>query len=301
MTGLPVGDCVVLADNPPVETLPLVETPSGILAFDFDGTIHWPEHRPPVDRRLLEWIEFLRKKHNMIWGICTGRSVMHLREGLTGFPFLPDFVVTRERELYFPGRFGRFVPDDEWNKVCDRDHKKLFKKLRKELTTIRRYVEDVAGGEWVQVEGDLAGVVLKSESDMPALLQEVKKVCASCKDLSYERNSVYLRFSHAAYGKGPALREIAKRCGVTPDGVIAAGDNFNDLSMLSPEVTSWPICPGNAVPEVKKRVQICGGEIGTSLASSGIVEALEAIFLPKDQGGRNFQVEERPPSPEGSQ
>lgn len=274
-----------------MQTLPLVETPAGILAFDFDGTIHWPEHRPPVDLRLLEWIEFLRKKHDMIWGICTGRSVMHLREGLSsGFPFLPDFVVAREREIFFPGRFGRFVPDDDWNKVCDKEHKKLFKKMRKELTTIRRYVEDVAQGEWVQVEGDLAGVVLQSEDEMPGLLQEVKRVCAGCKELSYERNSVYLRFSHSSYSKGAALKEIAKRCGVSPDGIVAAGDNFNDLSMLSPEVTSWPICPGNAVPEVKKRVQICGGEIGNSQASSGIVEALEAIFLPEDQGGRAFQV-----------
>ena len=267
-----------------MQTLPLVETPGGILAFDFDGTIHWPEHRPPVDTRLLEWIEFLRDKHQMIWGVCTGRSMMHLVEGFsTGFPFLPDFAVTREREIYFPGRFGRFNPDPEWNKACDAAHKKLFKKLRKELVVIRKHVEE-AGGKWVQVEGDLAGVVLKKEEDMAALLAEVERVCGGRKELSYERNSIYLRFSHSAYGKGAALKEIASRCGLGPDRVVAAGDNYNDLSMLKPEVTAWPVCPGNAVPEVKENVLENGGEVGASLASSGLVDAFEEIFLSSTKG-----------------
>lgn len=263
-----------------MQTLPLVEEPAGILAFDFDGTIHWPEHRPPVDCRLIEWIEFLRQRHNLIWGICTGRSLMHLVEGLANsLPFLPDFVVAREREIHFPGRFGRFVPDEEWNKTCDRDHKRLFKKVRKELTAIRKYVEETAKGEWIQVEGDLAGVVLPHEEEMSGLLREVERICGKCESLGYERNGVYLRFSHSAYGKGPALREIAHRVGVPPAKVIAAGDNFNDLTMLSPEITSWPICPGNAVPEVKKRVRMCNGVVGESLASAGLVEAFEEIFL----------------------
>jgi len=275
-----------------VQTLPLVEKPDGILAFDFDGTIHWPEHRPPVDRRLIEWIEFLRKKHNMIWGVCTGRSMMHLVEGLSAsFPFLPDFVITREREIFFPGRFGRFVPDEDWNKQCEKAHQKLFKKVRKELKVIRKYVEKDLEGEWVQVEGDLAGVVLPNEEVMDDLIKEVKRVCGGCKELSYERNSIYLRFSHASYGKGATLKEIAQRCSVGPDRIVAAGDNHNDLSMLSPEITAWPICPGNAVPEVKKRIQICGGVVGESLASSGIVEAFEQIFHSPAEGGRLFGEE----------
>jgi HAD superfamily hydrolase (TIGR01484 family) len=264
-----------------LNTLPLVEKPEGILAFDFDGTLHWPDHRPPVDRRLLEWIEFLRERHGMIWGICTGRSLMHLVEGLsTGFPFLPDFAVTREREIFFPGRFGRFVPDDDWNKACEKAHKRVFKKMRKELAAIRKYVEEVAGGKWVQVEGDLAGVVLSREESMGGLLEEIERVCGDSSELAHERNGIYLRFSHADYGKGAALKEIARRCQVEPDSVVAAGDNFNDLTMFHPAITRWPICPGNAVFEVKERVTELDGVVGESLASSGLVEAMEELFLP---------------------
>ncbi len=269
-----------MAKTAPVRTLPLVEKPDGILAFDFDGTMHWSEHRPPVDYRLIEWIEFLRERRQMIWGVCTGRSMMHLLEGLSdAMPFLPDFVVAREREIYFPNRFGRFVADREWNKKCDRDHKKLFKKIRKELKAVRSYVEEVAKGEWVEVEGDLAGVVLPNEDEMPGLLEEVTRLCGGCANLGYERNTVYLRFSHTDYGKGPALKEIAQRVGSSPENVVAAGDNFNDLTMLQEEITAWPVCPGNAVPEVKERVRECGGVVGSSPASVGIVEAFEEIFV----------------------
>ncbi len=262
-----------------MHTLPPLDKPNGILAFDFDGTLHWPTHQPPVDLKMLEWISSLREKRDMIWGICTGRSMMHLIEGFSGtIPFLPDFVVAREREIYFPNQFGRFIPDQGWNKPCDKAHKKLFKKSRKELQKVRKYVEDVAGGEWVEVEGDLAGVVLPSEEDMEGLLAEVAQHCAKCEDLSYERNSVYLRFSHRAYGKGPALREVAQRMGIGPDQIIAAGDNYNDFSMLQSDLTTRPICPGNAVPEVKKRVRECGGVVGKSPASIGLVEALEELF-----------------------
>lgn len=266
-------------------TLPVVENPGGILAFDFDGTLHWPDHRPPVDRRLLEWIKFLREQRSMIWGIATGRSMMHLVEGLSsGFPFLPDFAITREREIYFPGRFGRFVPDDEWNKACDKAHRKLFKSLRKELAIIRKYVEGEANGKWVEVEGDLAGVVLQDEKDVYGLLGEIERVCGGHPQLAFERNSIYLRFSHSDYGKGPALQEIAKRCGLTPKSVVAAGDNHNDLSMLTSEVSAWPICPGNAVDAVKQQVEACQGLVGTSLASSGLVETFEELFVPKEDG-----------------
>lgn len=285
VTGLRVGGGPSRGDGDGLTTLPVVENPQGILAFDFDGTLHWPEHRPPVDRRLLEWIEFLRTKRHMIWGVATGRSMMHLVEGLSsGFPFLPDFAITREREIYFPGRFGRFTPDEDWNRACDKAHRKLFKALRRELSTIRKYVEEVAEGKWVEVEGDLAGVVLPDESTVPGLLAEIERVCGGHPELSYERNTIYLRFSHSDYGKGPALQEIAKRCNLAPEKVIAAGDNHNDLTMLTSAVTAWPICPGNAVPAVKEQVVACDGLVGSSLASSGLTEAFEELFVPDASG-----------------
>ncbi|MBK1835543.1 HAD-IIB family hydrolase [Roseibacillus ishigakijimensis] len=279
-----IGGTASLTQTLPVQALPVIENPRGILAFDFDGTLHWPAHDPPVDPRLCRRIEELREREGMIWGICTGRSLMHLVEGMTGqLPFLPDFVVAREREIYFPGRFGRFVPDPDWNKRCEKDHKRLFKKVRKQLKEVRRYVEETALGRWVEVEGDLAGVVLPHEDEMEGLLAEVGRVCGTSPLLAYERNGVYLRFSHRAYSKGSALQEIARRVSLGAEAVFPAGDNFNDLSMLSSEVTARPLCPQNAVEEVKAFVLQQGGVVGEGEASRGVLAALEEVFAPVER------------------
>ncbi|MEM9080419.1 MAG: HAD-IIB family hydrolase [Verrucomicrobiota bacterium] len=255
-----------------------------MLAFDFDGTIHWPEHESGVDARLFEWIEFLRKKYGLVWGVCTGRSLPHLMEGLAEVraPFGPDFVVAREREILLPGSVGRYEADKAWSKRMEKDHRRLFRRIRKDLAMVKAFVEGELGGEWVETPGDPAGVVLREAADMEALLEEVEKRCHRHAELSYERNGIYLRFSHADYGKGPALMELARRWSLEPHQVVAAGDNFNDLSMLSPEVTKYPVCPGNAVGPVKKRVAVCGGHVGESPASIGVVETFERIFLPAE-------------------
>lgn len=261
-----------------------VERAGGVLAFDFDGTMYWEGHEPEVDERLFDWIEFLRKRQNLVWGISTGRTLPHLQEGLVrACRFLPDFVITRERDIFFTNPVGRFEPNARWNARAQKDHTKLFKKLKKEMRDLRLFVEETLEGEWVEESGD-PGVVLKDESGMESLLELLEEKCGSCQELAYERNSIYLRFTHAAYGKGPALSEVVRHYGVAPQNVLAAGDNFNDLTMLTPEVAAYLVCPSNAVESVKKRVAVCDGVVAEGIASEGLVEAFEKIFLPAGDG-----------------
>lgn len=267
-----------------VEAMEPVENAGGVLAFDFDGTMHSGEHDPPVDERLFDWIEFLRKRQNLVWGICTGRTLPHLQEGLVqSCPYLPDFVVVKERDIFFANPFGHFEPDARWNAQAQKDHTKLFRRLKKEMKELRTFVEETLQGKWVEEHGD-PGVVLKDEKGMEDLLELVEERCGGCEELSYERNSIYLRFSHAAYGKGPALREVTRYYEVSASRVLAAGDNFNDLTMLSPEVAENLVCPANAVESVKKRVAVCDGVVAEANASRGLVEAFEHIFLSEGAG-----------------
>lgn len=264
-----------------------VERAGGVLAFDFDGTMHWGNHEPEVDERLFDWIEFLRKRHNLVWGICTGRTLAHLQEGLvSSCRFLPDFVITRERDIFFTNPVGRFEPQARWNTRAQKDHVKLFRRLKKEMKEISEYVQETLKGEWVDDHGD-PGVILRDASGMDSLLELVEEKCGACEELAYERNSIYLRFTHAAYGKGPALREVTRHYGVSSKSVLAAGDNFNDLTMLTPEIADYLICPSNAVDSVKKRVSVCDGVVAKRVASEGIVEAFEQIFLPEEEAVAN--------------
>ena len=80
---------------------------TGILSFDFDGTLFLAENEVVLEPIFYQTIETLRED-GWLWAINTGRSLLHMLEGFeqSSFPFSPDFLVAREREIYVPGNFG---------------------------------------------------------------------------------------------------------------------------------------------------------------------------------------------------
>ena len=124
-------------------TLPPPTQPTAILSFDFDGTLHDSASNPPVPVAFFELIRKLREEQGVVWGINTGRSMPQMVEGFieSRFPFLPDWVVAREREIYFPNDFGRWLPHAAWNKRCEKEIHGLFKHSAKLLLHIRHEVE----------------------------------------------------------------------------------------------------------------------------------------------------------------
>jgi sucrose phosphatase-like protein len=75
-------------------------------------------------------------------------------------------------------------------------------------------------------------------------------------------------------GKGGAIRYLAKRCGVSQENVITAGDTGNDLDMMRTELGFRGIAVGNAAPELKAfrapHVYHAEGQF-----SAGILEGLQ--------------------------
>ena len=250
-----------------------------VLGFDFDDTLVLKDGPPEVDSRFFDCLKWVRSTYGAAWGIATGRSLYQLMEGLNEahFPFLPDFVVAREREIFFPGQFGRWVPDEDWNKQCEKDHARLFRKSKRVLGKIRDHVETQTDGRWVSVEGDAACIVASSVEEMDEI-QEVIKSLSTHRDLTYERNTIYLRFSHRAYRKGSCLQEAATRWGIQGDQILAVGDNHNDLSMLQAEICDACGCPANSVPEVKEFVKNRGGKVATNPGSLGVMEVMKHYF-----------------------
>lgn len=260
----------------------LAEPPEwqAVLGFDFDDTIMMGEgHSPRIDPQFFDCIRWIRANYGAAWGICTGRSLPQLVEGFNQgqFPFLPDFAVVREREIYFPGQFGRWLPHEQWNKSCSKEHKRLFKKSKRVLAKMKKFVETETNGKWVSVEGDPAGIVAASDEEMERNIKFLETL-PEVPNLTYERNSIYLRFTHAGYRKGTGLLECSSRWGVEKSHILAVGDNFNDLSMLDPFVSGACGCPGNAVPEVKEFVVQRGGKVATKEGSLGVMEVLGHYF-----------------------
>ena len=73
--------------------------------------------------------------------------------------------------------------------------------------------------------------------------------------------------------KGAALGAWAARRGVPPAGIMAVGDNLNDLDML--ELAGHPVVMGNAVAELKR----CGWPLTAGHDEAGLARAIRERVL----------------------
>lgn len=263
-----------------MQTLPSVPIPRYILSFDFDGTLHDPASEPTVPREFFTRIRELRERHSVLWGINTGRSLEHLMEGFveSGTPYLPDWVVAREREIYHPDTHGRWQSHDSWNRRCSREVHGLFKRARKLLNHIRHEIEEHTGAQWMEWEGEPAGVISRTEEEMAWIVERVTPLAAAEPQLGWQRNSIYLRFGHRDFHKGSSLSEIARQHRLPAARCFAMGDSHNDLEMLDPLHAGMTACPANAVAEIREKVTVAGGLVTRRAHGHGAVEALCHFF-----------------------
>jgi hypothetical protein len=262
--------------------LPPVPRAAAILSFDFDGTIHHPAEEPPVPRGLFELLHELRGQGH-VWGINTGRSLEHLLEGFaeSRFPFLPDWVVVREREIHLPTEHGTWRPHKPWNRRCEAEVHGLFKQARRLLKRIRHEIEEHTGAEWLEWAGEPAGLVARSEEEMEWIVQRVAPIAAEEPHLAWQRNSIWLRFGHRDFQKGSSLAEIARLHNVAAACCFAMGDGHNDFEMLDPAHAGMTACPANSVEPIKQKVAGHGGLVTRAAHGAGAIEALRHYFGPR--------------------
>jgi HAD superfamily hydrolase (TIGR01484 family) len=263
-----------------MKTLPPPSLPAAILSFDFDGTLHDPASNPPVPSAFFELIRKLREEKHAIWGINTGRSMPQMVEGFveSRFPFLPDWVVAREREIYYPNTFGRWIPHVSWNKRCEKEVHGLFKNARNLLGRIRHEIEEHTGAQWLEMEGEPAGLISRTEEEMAWIVSHITPMVAEQPQLSWQRNSIYLRFGHRNFQKGSSLSEVAHVHSLPAARCFAMGDSHNDLEMLHPSHAGMIACPANSVEEIRAHVLANGGIVARGIHGEGVMEALRHYF-----------------------
>ena len=250
-----------------------------ILCFDFDGTLVHEEPDVESMRSLLEILHDLRSR-GAAWVINTGLSLYHTLEGLArhGIRHSPDYIVAREGEIYHLSQFNRWVDFGDWNARRARDHKRFYKAHAKFFKQIRRWLHENTRAQFISEEQEPAGIVSSTVDEMDEICLWLERHREERADLDYQRNSIYLRFTHRDYSKGTALRELSRVLGIEPEFVFAAGDNHNDLSMLTREVAHGLACPSNAILEVQHAVSSQGGYLAPTPATQGCVAALAHYF-----------------------
>jgi HAD superfamily hydrolase (TIGR01484 family) len=258
------------------------DTNSALLCFDFDGTLVDSPSDPYDIARLEEFITHMQRR-GAAWGINTGRSLYHTLEGLKehGFRLVPDFIVARECEIYHPNEFKRWVDLGDWNRRCAADHKRFYKAHAKFFKRLAKHLEtEVRGAKFISDDSEPAGVYANDHAIMGRVCAWIDAQKAEWPELGWQRNDVWLRFSHEGYSKGTALLEIRRVTGVGAEFTFAAGDNFNDLPMLQPHIALGIACPSNALPEIREHVVSVGGYVASEAATAGICEAIQHYFYP---------------------
>jgi HAD superfamily hydrolase (TIGR01484 family) len=260
--------------------LPPLARPQAVVSFDFDGTLHHPASDPPVPRALFDLLKRLRETRGLLWGINTGRSMEHMLEGFeeSRFPFLPDWVVAREREIYLADGTGGWTPHQPWNERCEAEIHGLFRRARHLLDQIRHDIEQHTGAEWFETEGEPAGVVGRTEEEIEWIVQRITPVAAAEPELAWQRNTIWLRFGHRDFQKGSSLSEVARLHDLPVAARFAMGDSHNDLEMLDAAHCGMVACPANSVPEILAKVKARGGIITRGVHGEGAVEALASCF-----------------------
>ena len=254
--------------------------PTFLYSFDLDGTLVDEPPYPTINPGLNSFLESV-KTQGGVWAVNTGRTLFQALDGIAEHKIrpVPDFIMAKERELYAPTQFNRWVDVGDWNKRCQKEHKRFLKTHRKLFKRVQAYLEAETNAQWMEGMEETPGVIATSGEEMGKVCAYIEEEIRNDDVLSYERNSIYLRFSHAAYHKGSVLQELARHLDVPREKICVAGDNHNDLSMLCPTVAGFRVCPSNAIPEVQAVVSGSpGGVVGNGRASFGVLEGIQRLL-----------------------
>jgi HAD superfamily hydrolase (TIGR01484 family) len=260
-----------------------------LISTDFDGTLVAHDNDPVLDPPCIELIGELQR-NGALWSINTGRSVELLESGLFDFefPIRPDFILTSERDVFRPSRNGgKWEPFGDWNDRCAQAHAELFNSAQSVLSEIIDFVNQKTTARVIYFGPDPEGLVATSEEEMDRITEFVERVRVKQPEFNYQRNTIYLRFCHAAYHKGAALAELSRLIQVPREQIFAAGDHHNDVSMLDGRFAAMPACPANAIDQVKDAVRSAGGYVADREYGAGVHESLLHFM---DGGTADYQA-----------
>ena len=249
--------------------------PIKLISTDFDGTLFAEFENPPIPAAVQNLIGELQSR-GAKWVINTGRDMSSLMEALarSQIPIEPDYLVLVEREMY-RHEDSQYLALEEWNSDCARAHAELFARVRPDLPRIVAWISARFHARLYEDAYSPFCLIAGNNGDADIIHEYLAEYCRSIPHLALVRNDVYARFSHEAFNKGTALAELTRRLGLSRDAVFAAGDQLNDLPMLSRQYARWLAAPSNALEVVKLTVRRQEGFVSELPHGIGVAEGLE--------------------------
>jgi len=261
-----------------------MSSPIKLISTDFDGTLFAEFESPPIPEPVQQLIGDLQSR-GAKWVINTGRDMSSLMEALarSRITVEPDYLVLVEREIYCHSD-SQYLSLEEWNAACARAHAELFARVRADLPRIVAWINARFHARLYEDAYSPFCLIAGNNGDADVIHAYLTDYCRGIPGLTLVRNDVYARFSHEAFNKGTALAEITRRLNLGPEAVFAAGDQLNDLPMLSRQYARWLAAPENAVKPVKQAVREQQGFVSESPHGNGVAEALKFYLNGAQQG-----------------
>ena len=204
-----------------------------LLSTDFDGTLigHHPDAR--TARSLSGALTGLRQS-GAVWAVNTGRQLWFALEGLeqVHLPHDPEFVLTSEKDIYRRVEEGNWEAFGDWNARTEERTMDLFGRAAHVFAAIERLAAGEDGIEVLYENGRLAGLMTVDPETMDRAADLVRDMAADVPEFSFNRNDVWMRFTHREIHKGSALAELARLLDIPRGEVLAIGDHHNDIPML---------------------------------------------------------------------
>jgi hypothetical protein len=258
-----------------IDALSTMSLPIKLISTDFDGTLFAEFEDPPIPEVVQNLIGDLQSR-GAKWVINTGRDMSSLMEALarSRVSVEPDYLVLVEREIYTHDG-SQYVGLEEWNAACALAHAELFARVRADLPRIVSWISARFHARLYEDAYSPLCLIAGNNGDADVIHNYLTEYCQSVPGLTLVRNDVYARFCHEAFNKGTALADIARRLDLRSEAVFAAGDQLNDLPMLTRRYARWLAAPGNAVELVKQAVRQQEGFVSELPHGDGVAEGLE--------------------------
>lgn len=249
-----------------------------LICLDLDGTaldtdgVHWW-----LADELVELLNALADR-GVRWCANSGRTADNqfgIIQACRSLANMPVAVLACERYIYWTQ--PRWRSHEPFNSGMRQRMDELYPRMLQVLQPHRERLR--VRFEFLH-ELDRDGICawcLADESAAPALAIELNAMIESIPDAKVLRNKDWLILTHELASKGLVLREAAGHLGIPPEGILAIGDNYNDLDMLDPAIAARLGCPSDAVPDVMDAVTAAGGTVSGLPGSSGTADVIRRM------------------------
>jgi len=249
--------------------------PIRLLSTDFDGTLigHEPDARTTAS--LTAALRDLRAK-GATWAVNTGRQLWFALEGLehVHLPHDPEFVLSSEKDIFRRIGEGDWEAFGEWNAHTEKRTVDLLGRAAHVLEAVREMCAADKNIEILYENGRVGGLMTSDTGTMDRVVEKIRALSTGVPDFSFNRNTVWMRFTHCEIHKGSALAELARLLDIPRGDVLAIGDHHNDIPMLDGSAAAMVACPANAVSDVKNVVRAAGGYVSPFSWGEGVADAI---------------------------